>query len=433
VTVNDTQNPTVTCPANILFTTPGNFDPCGVVTYTTPTGSDNCPLGPNPVVCTPASGTCFPVGMTTVTCTVTDTSNRTGQCTFKITVQNPCTITCPANIVKNNDANQCGAVVTFAPTTTGGGCGTVACSPASGSFFPKGTTTVTCTTAGPSCSFTVTVNDAQPPSITCPANVQHGTDPDQCQAVVTYPAPTVSDNCPGVGAPMCVPASGGVFPKGATTITCTVKDSSNNMSMCSFLVIVNDTQPPVLVGCPLGITKAAQVSCPFTTTAIATYVPPTATDNCGPAPTVVCNPPSGSTFPAGTTSVTCTAVDSSGNTATCSFPVNIYSFCLQDDSTDQNVVFVNTITGDYLFCKNGVPIASGKGVIIVHGCIFQIDHTKGDRKVHIQGDTSANGSGVGTAFIQKLGGGFVVQITDRNMANDSCVCAPIPPPAAGSK
>ena len=96
----------------VTFTTPGVSDPCGVVTYATPTGSDNCAI--QSVVCAPASGACFPVGMTTVTCTATDTSNNTAQCTFKITVSNPCTITCPANITKNNDPNQCGAVVTFA-------------------------------------------------------------------------------------------------------------------------------------------------------------------------------------------------------------------------------------------------------------------------------------------------------------------------------
>jgi hypothetical protein len=65
-----------------------------------------------------------------------------------------------------NDPNQCGAVVTFAPSF-GSGCGTVTCSPASGSFFPVGTTTVTCITqAGPACSFTVKVNDTQGPTIT---------------------------------------------------------------------------------------------------------------------------------------------------------------------------------------------------------------------------------------------------------------------------
>lgn len=437
VTVNDTQNPTVTCPANITSTTPGASDPCGVVTYTTPAGSDNCPLGPNPVTCTPASGMCFPVGMTTVTCTVTDTAGNQGSCTFKITVQNPCTITCPANITKNNDPNQCGAVVTFAPSTSGGGCGTVTCTPASGSFFPKGTTTVTCTTtAGPSCSFTVTVNDTQPPNITCPANVTLGTDPNVCQAVVTYPAPAVSDNCPGVGAPVCTPASGSTFQKGTTTVTCTVKDPSNNMSMCSFTVTVNDTQPPVFPnGCPPGITKSAQANCPFTNNLLVTYTTPIATDNCGPAPTVTCTPPSGSVFPAGTTTVTCTATDSSGNTATCSFPINVFSLCLKDDSTDINTVFVNALTGDYLFCQNGVPLASGRGTLVVHGCNFQVDHIKGDRKVHIQGDTAANsGQGSGTAYIQKLGGGFVVQITDRKMIDDTCTCAPgLPPPVPPGK
>src|SRR5712692_5909035 len=169
VPVNDTQNPSVTCPNNITFTTPGNNDPCGVVTYTTPTGSDNCAI--QSVVCNPPSETCFPVGMTTVTCTATDTSNNTGQCTFKVTVQNPvqnaCTIACPANQTASTSpgGTQCGAVVNYpAPTTTGGSCGTVTCNPPSGSFFPVGMTTVTCTTtAGPSCTFKVTVTDNTPP------------------------------------------------------------------------------------------------------------------------------------------------------------------------------------------------------------------------------------------------------------------------------
>ncbi|HKP11705.1 MAG TPA: carboxypeptidase regulatory-like domain-containing protein, partial [Blastocatellia bacterium] len=76
-----------------------------------------------------------------------------------------CTITCPANITQANDPNQCGAVVNYSAPTTTGTCGTAACSPASGSFFPKGTTTVSCTaSSGPSCTFTVTVNDTQPPT-----------------------------------------------------------------------------------------------------------------------------------------------------------------------------------------------------------------------------------------------------------------------------
>jgi hypothetical protein len=49
----------------------------------------------------------------------------------------------------------------------------------------------------------------------------------------------------------------------------------------------------------------------------------TASDCRDPAPGVVCAPPSGSSFPRGTTWVTCTATDASGNQATCQFPVTV--------------------------------------------------------------------------------------------------------------
>jgi hypothetical protein len=134
-------------------------------------------------------------------------------------------------------------------------------------------------------------------------------------------------------------------------------------------------------------------------------------------------------FPVGTTTVTCTATDASNNTATCTFAVNVFSFCLQDDSSPGNVVFVNAITGDYLFCSSGVAIASGRGTLTVRGCQFGIEHTKGNRKVHIGGDTSANnGAGAGTAFIQKATGPMVLQITDKNLSNNGCSCSPSQPP-----
>jgi uncharacterized repeat protein (TIGR01451 family) len=163
VTVRDTQAPTIgACPANIGVTSSGG---CQVVNYTSPTAADNC--GSATVVCSPPSGFCFPAGTTTVTCTASDASpdSPDASCSFTVTVV-PCAISCPSNITVGNDPNQCGALVAFAPTTTGG-CGTVVCSPASGSFFPVGTTTVTCTTqVGPACSFSVTVNDTQGPTIT---------------------------------------------------------------------------------------------------------------------------------------------------------------------------------------------------------------------------------------------------------------------------
>src|SRR5204863_1053466 len=106
------------------------------------------------------------------------------------------------------------------------GCSTVTtnCVPASGSSFPKGVTTVTCTATDTSgntnaCTFTVTVNDTQAPSITCPANIVVIAPGGSCASNLTFAA-SASDNCPGVTT-NCVPASGSAFSKGVTTVTCT--------------------------------------------------------------------------------------------------------------------------------------------------------------------------------------------------------------------
>ncbi|MBI5857334.1 MAG: HYR domain-containing protein [Sphingobacteriales bacterium] len=145
-----------------------------------------------------------------------------------------CTLTCPANITVSNDPNQCGAVVNYPAPTTSGTCGTVTSSPASGSFFPVGTTTVTANSSvgGASCSFTVTVNDTQPPTITCPSNII------VCGSQAVSYSATASDNCPGVTVSYS-PASGSVFPVGTTTVTATATDASGNTATCTFTVTVN--------------------------------------------------------------------------------------------------------------------------------------------------------------------------------------------------
>jgi len=180
-------------------------------------------------------------------------------------------------------------------------------------------------------------------------------------------------------------------------------------------------QPPTIT-CPGNIIVAAAASCPIATRAPANFTV-TASNDCG-AVTSVCSPPSGSTFPVGTTTVTCTAIDASGNTAQCTFTVTAFGFCLQDETNPGNVVLVNAQTGDYFFCCGGEPIASGTGTLNARGCIGTIDSAKGDRKVHIEWDSSAkNGAGSGTAFVQKLSSKTVCQISDRNMSNNICQCS----------
>src|SRR4051794_38524371 len=99
-----------------------------------------------------------------------------------------CVITAPANITQSNDPNQAGAGVVYpAPATSGATCGSITCSPASGSFFPVGVTMVTCQSggeAGSRASFTVRVNDTQPPTMTPPTNKTVANAPGQASAVV---------------------------------------------------------------------------------------------------------------------------------------------------------------------------------------------------------------------------------------------------------
>jgi lysophospholipase L1-like esterase len=60
-------------------------NPGGVpVSFDTPTATAG--QGTVNVVCSPASGETFPIGSTAVTCTATDSLNRTGTCTFGVTV-----------------------------------------------------------------------------------------------------------------------------------------------------------------------------------------------------------------------------------------------------------------------------------------------------------------------------------------------------------
>ena len=79
-------------------------------------------------------------------------------------------IDCPADITANNDPGECAAEVSFAPTVTDDETISSSCVPASGSSFPVGTTLVSCTATDPfgasdTCSFGVTVLDAEGPTI----------------------------------------------------------------------------------------------------------------------------------------------------------------------------------------------------------------------------------------------------------------------------
>jgi hypothetical protein len=494
-----------------------------------------------------------------------DTIRVTGGFVCCITAGACTSITCPANVTVSNDPNQCGAVVNYPPPTAVGTCGTITCSPASGSFFPVGTTTVTCTASAVS---RPSPNSDRPSGACAPQTITHSAS----QAII--PLNSVSCNSPlghtdnfyyrafnlpafGIGTGFEVqsidigieeatagitaaskggppnasgkasiskktsPArpSGGsqpvtvniytssmAFPAGFPgsltligTASIMVADQSGTIlnvpitgtapagselvvevftpngqatgnfffigsnsagetgpsylrapdcgitaptptgsigfpemqivmnvngcvqgavggTTCTFTVTVNDTQPPSIT-CPANVVAVAAPACPANSGTTVTYPPPTASDNC-PGVTVACVPPSGTVFPIGTSTVTCTATDASGNTATCSFSVRIFNVCVQDRANPAAVLAWNTTTGEYIFCCNGSTF-TGVGKVRRLGCTYTLDHTPAGRRVTGKVDfTTFRGEGA----LQVPLGENRCTISDDDVRNNDCSC-----------
>src|SRR5262249_2721174 len=79
VTVLDNQNPTITCPANLVLAADAGRCSRSNVTFAV-SAIDNCSVT-NLVSSIPSAST-FPVGVTTVTNVATDASGNTSTCTF---------------------------------------------------------------------------------------------------------------------------------------------------------------------------------------------------------------------------------------------------------------------------------------------------------------------------------------------------------------
>jgi parallel beta-helix repeat protein len=168
VTVFDSTPPAITCPASITVNAQTGQQAV-VVNYTTPTATDNCVVAN--VTCQPPTGAAFPIGSTNVLCIAKDETGNEGSCQFLINVrdQEAPVIRCPANLTVDALLGQASVVVNYpAPTVTDNLPGaTVTCTPASGSVFSLGVTTVNCTardTAGnqSTCSFSITVRGGTP-------------------------------------------------------------------------------------------------------------------------------------------------------------------------------------------------------------------------------------------------------------------------------
>jgi hypothetical protein len=275
LTVNSANTaPELTVPANItgVEATGPNGAPVNFTASATDAEDD-----PDPTpVCSRTSGSTFPLGTTTVNCSVTDSGGLedTGSFTVEVVDTTGPALNLPDDITGVEATGPNGASVNFTATANDlvDGSRPVTCtrgnpatSVASGDTFALGTTTVTCSASdtrnnSSQDSFTVTVVDTTAPTISgMPSNISL-TATSAAGAVASWTAPTASDLVDGTVPVTCKSASnlvsGNTFPLGTTTVECTATDAAGNKDTKSFTVNVtvglNGILQPINGGLTLG-------------------------------------------------------------------------------------------------------------------------------------------------------------------------------------
>ena len=303
------------------------------VTLAQPPVTDNC--GVSNVVATRADGKglsdAFPVGQTVVTWTATDAAGNTATATQTVTVtdgEKP-VLTVGSNLTAVTDAGKCSASVAVNSARAADNCGAVQVNgvrsdgQALSAAYPAGVTTITWTatdTAGNTAMGmqTVTVSDGEKPVVTAPQNLAVNTDPGKCSATVQVGQATASDNC-GVASLTGARSDGkslsDPYPVGQTMVTWTATDAAGNTASAMQTVTVTDGEAPVLSA----VTNLAANADAGKCSASVTLAAPTATDNCGAAQVSGVRSDGKAitdAYPVGVTTVTWTAADAAGNTAT---------------------------------------------------------------------------------------------------------------------
>ena len=365
VTVIDDQLPIINSPSNIIVNATVGL--CGAFVNYSVTASDNCSAT---VSVNPASGSFFPVGHTTVRCTSVDASGNMSSSSFVVTVKDrevPVISNCPSNITTTTGNNSWAVVTWVSPVATDNCNVTLSTNHNPGSTFPVGTTTVIYTATDPSgnnskCSFNVYVIDNQAPVFSnCPSDIIINTS-GSCDQLVSWTAPSITDNISSLLTSNYNP--GQLFPLGSTVVTYTATDPSGNNAKYSFTITVEDHENPVITNCPGDIIAFEN---PVTNSANVMWFAPTVTDNCNY--TIVCNNIPGTSFLQGTTLITYTATDVSGNASTCSFNITVTAATSVNEinNADRFVAYPNPITSELNLKINAKSMAKHYKIISMLG------------------------------------------------------------------
>jgi len=335
----DTTAPVIVCPANIIATSlDGNDVVVGGIG--TASATDSCDPAPT-VTGVRGDGMAltdpYPVGTTVITWTAIDAAGNGAQCPQTVMVNftasaanDIVSFTIPGQVgpATIDDGNHTVNLVVSFPTGLSGLIPAIGVSPFALINPPSGQAqnfdpvipvpydVTSQSNVVQQWNVYVSIEpDTTDPTVNCPADITVDNDPGVCGAIVSFMA-DYDDDRPGVTA-SSVPASGSLFPAGTTTVTVTATDAAGNTAQCTFDVTVNDTEAPAL-SVPADITVGNDAGICGAVVSFA----PIASDNC-PGVTIVNVPASGSVFPVGTTVVTSTATDASGNAAQSTFNVTV--------------------------------------------------------------------------------------------------------------
>ncbi|MCS7037547.1 MAG: HYR domain-containing protein [Saprospiraceae bacterium] len=332
--IADLSPPVLTCPSQLTFAPDSGL--CTKTFVLNPPGASDACSGIKSVVSNKQGNTYLP-GPNLVVFTATDNAGNTATCSITVIIAGstaPKLSNCPVNLTVSTSVNatNCTAKAFWSLPQAINPCdGTsvpVTASDTSGTAFPVGVHKVTFK-AGTApdtseCSFTVTVLDATPPTVTCPPNLTLQITPDStgqtgCSAEANFNLPKVQDLCDSAPTFLISPALGSTVFAGVTTVTVTAVDNAGNSASCQFLITVVDAAPPAVSGCPKDTLKVltAQDSCGATVS----WGKVSFTDDC--SATVAVDPPNYTFdfFPVGTHPVNIIGTDAGGNVAVCSFVV----------------------------------------------------------------------------------------------------------------
>lgn len=321
------------------------------------------------ITCSHESGDVFPIGTTIVNCTAIDGSGNSAACSFTITVEDNIapvaicqnftgaldasgSVTISVSDIDNGSSDNCGIQEMFLSKTT------FTCDDLGDNTVEL---VVTDGTSSSTCTATVTILDETIPTFTCPDDVNETVIGTNCELTVELPDLNVMDVCGEEGITVTYISDEATFDEiggvtfasfeeaGLYEIDVIVSDPYGNIAECTFIVKIEDNEPPIIDNCQFmgPIEAEAEPGC-------GAFVEweelAAAKDNCeqgGDNENIIItgSHTPGDWFEYGVTQVVYTATDESGNTSTCSFDV-IVGEVLEANYT------VNGATGLTLFFQN---------------------------------------------------------------------------------